>query len=46
MRQRQAQRLGDHLAGGGGAEELAAAAGRATGAATQFGGFIQVIKRP
>ena len=42
VRQRDAQRLGDHLRGGRGAQELAAAAGRAAGAAAHRGGVLQV----
>ena len=37
----QAQRLGDDLAGGRRAQELAAAAGRGAGAAAQLGGLLQ-----
>ena len=39
--QGQAQRLADHLDGGGRAQELAAAAGRAAGAAAELGGLVQ-----
>ena len=39
--ERHAEGFADDLRGGGGAEELAAAAGRCAGAATQLGGFLQ-----
>ena len=41
MRQRQPQRLADHLRRGGGAQKLAAAAGRRAGAATHLGGVFE-----
>ena len=41
VRQRQAQRFADDLRRGGGAEELAAAAGRRAGPAAQVGRLLQ-----
>ncbi len=41
MRQSESKRLGNHLAGCGGAEELASSAGRRAGAATNLGGILQ-----
>ena len=41
VRQGQAERFADDLRGGGGAEELAAAAGRGAGAAADLGGVFE-----
>ena len=41
VRHGQPECLGDHLRGGGGSEELAAATGRRTGAAAEIGGLVE-----